>query len=65
MSYDEPNISDDMYKLAMKLVILMKRFDEDSKDELAGVLPTVLVFLPGINEILKMESILVEHMKKT
>lgn len=50
-----PGISDEMYKLAVMLVAHMK--DVDKKDENGSV----LIFLPGIFEIGRLRTLLMEH----
>lgn len=49
-----------MYKIVLKLVILMKRIDES---EQLLRLPAILIFLPGISEINRLFEVLSEYNK--
>lgn len=51
-----------MYKIVLKLVILMKKIDENDHERLP-FLPTILIFLPGINEINALNEVLTEYNK--
>lgn len=61
------NISDELYMIALHLICHFDKIDgEDfSNDEEDTYAPikrqTVLVFLPGIHEIVRMETILKEY----
>lgn len=55
ISFDDPNIEEKQYLIALKLTIEFDRYDE-------GKYPTVLMFLPGINEITKMYDFLTAYM---
>lgn len=61
------NISDELFMIALHLICKFDKIDgEDySDDEDDTCVPikrqTVLVFLPGIHEIVRMETILKEH----
>lgn len=55
----EPDISEQMYRAALRLIIFFERWDRmnsgsDIKAYESGPKPTVLVFLPGIFEIRQM-----------
>lgn len=55
----EPDISEQMYRAALRLIIFFERWDRmncgsDTKTYESGPKPTVLVFLPGIFEIRQM-----------
>ncbi|XP_048486162.1 probable ATP-dependent RNA helicase spindle-E [Plutella xylostella] len=57
---DEPTIEPDMYKLVIKLVNAFEQIDkqEDNYSECDADIPSVLIFLPGINEIEDLYEIL-------
>lgn len=57
---NNPTIAPDLYRIALNLI---NRFDTFDQKELAAQFdsrerPTVLVFLPGINEIIEMETVI-------
>lgn len=52
VNYDEPGISDEMYKIALKLLVVCQQFDKvDEESEEYSYKPSILIFLPGIYEI--------------
>lgn len=62
VDFERPAICDEMYKIVLKLVILMKKIDENDPERLP-YLPTILIFLPGINEINTLYEVLTEYNK--
>lgn len=57
---NNPAIAPDLYRIALYLI---NRFDKFDQKELAEQFdsrerPTVLVFLPGIHEIIEMETVI-------
>lgn len=66
---EHPEISDGMYKIALALITVLRNFDENVLDvgQASSEIPsraTVLVFLPGINEITRMHTMLTQHMSR-
>lgn len=55
MSYDHPGISDDMYRLTLRVI---KNLDKGA-DKSASI----LIFLPGIYEIGRLHTILSEYLE--
>lgn len=62
VDFENPSICEEMYKIVLKLVILMKKIDENDHERLP-YLPTILIFLPGINEINTLFDVLTDYMK--
>lgn len=62
VDFEHPSICDEMYKIVLKLVILMKKIDDNDCDRLP-YFPTILIFLPGINEINTLYDVLMEYNK--
>lgn len=62
IDHGQPGICDEMYKIAMRLVVLTKRLDENDPEQLT-FLPAVLIFMPGINEINTFYEMLTEYSK--
>lgn len=59
MNYDEPGISEEMYKIALKLIVICEKLDcQDEEVQASPFKPSILIFLPGINEIERMEKTL-------
>lgn len=48
IDYDNPSISDDIYKMIIKMIYVLKSLDDQQNP---NKLPAVLIFLPGIFEI--------------
>lgn len=58
----EPKIDDELYKIAVKLLYVCESLDiKDKSIEINGFRSTVLVFLPGVNEIDNMEKCIEMH----
>lgn len=55
LKWDSPDIKEPLYKSIPKLVSVLNEFDDDVVH-----LPSVLVFLPGIYEIGRMNTFLKE-----
>lgn len=55
-----------MYLLAWKLISIMERLDEENTKRANEDknLPAVLVFLPGIQEIVTFQKLLIENSEK-
>lgn len=66
IDYENPGISSHMYTVGAKLVLVCDRIvEKDARDEANLVYkPSVLIFLPGINEIDRMESTLREMISR-
>ncbi|XP_055384477.1 probable ATP-dependent RNA helicase spindle-E [Condylostylus longicornis] len=59
IDYDTPGISDSLHKVVLKLIINLEILDKsDSESQELAHKPSILIFLPGINEIDKMENVL-------
>ena len=57
INYEVPGISDTMYRTALKLLVVCERLDEANQEPTDfAYKPSILIFLPGINEIDKMEK---------
>lgn len=66
IDYDNATISDDLYKMALHIILVLKSFAGDriaANNSESEMLATVLIFLPGINEIMKMHTVLTDYMK--
>lgn len=60
INWQQPNISEEMYKVALYLISKMKTICPEPDDNLSSI----LVFLPGIFEIGRLRNILVDHINK-
>ncbi|XP_055626339.1 probable ATP-dependent RNA helicase spindle-E [Toxorhynchites rutilus septentrionalis] len=62
IEYDNPHISENMYYLAAKLVLVCDRLNIDRSeiDSNLAYKPSIIVFLPGLNEIERMKECLEE-----
>ncbi|XP_058458626.1 probable ATP-dependent RNA helicase spindle-E [Malaya genurostris] len=66
IDYENPGISPEMYKLAAKLVFVCDRLLEDNDgEEKLSYKPSVIIFLPGINEIDQMYASLTGMLEQT
>lgn len=58
----EPKIDEELYKIAVKLLYVFEDFDDkENSIEKNGFRSTVLIFLPGVNEIDNMEKCIETH----
>ncbi|KAL5273653.1 TDRD9 family protein [Megaselia abdita] len=58
----EPKIDEELYKIAVKLLYVCESLDlKENSIEINGFRSTVLVFLPGVNEIDNMEKYIESH----
>lgn len=65
IDYENPGISSHMYTVAAKLVLVCDRLIENIHgEERMEYKPTVLIFLPGINEIDRMDRVLRETLSR-
>lgn len=56
IDYEQPGISEQMYNIAAKLVVVCDHLKgQDFESESLLYKPSIIIFLPGINEIEKME----------
>lgn len=64
---DEPGIDDELYSMAVNLIIQFENIDAEEYSMFQHGMknPTVLIFLPGINEINRMRSELMEKWSKS
>lgn len=61
-SMSEPKIDDELYKIAVKLLYVCESLDlRDKSIDINGFRSTVLIFLPGVNEIDNMEKCIEMH----
>lgn len=68
LALNQPRVFDEQYQWALKLICLFERLDcrewllsgKSIEEYQAGPKPTVLVFLPGIHEIMVMYRLLEE-----
>lgn len=59
INWKQPGISDEMFKLALLLITNIKGIDRDCDIGLSSI----LIFLPGIYEIGRLRTILMEYAK--
>lgn len=60
INWQQPNISDEMYKVALYLISKMKTICPETDENLSSI----LVFLPGIYEIGRLRNILTDYINK-
>ncbi|XP_058836204.1 probable ATP-dependent RNA helicase spindle-E [Topomyia yanbarensis] len=67
IDFENPGISPEMYKLASKLVFVCDRLleDNDNEERILAYKPSIIIFLPGINEIEQMYDSLMGMMEQT
>ncbi|XP_055923260.1 probable ATP-dependent RNA helicase spindle-E [Eupeodes corollae] len=56
IDYEEPGISNEMYQLALKLIIVIENIESHESSNNPNQKTSILIFLPGINEIDRMDK---------
>ncbi|XP_055594148.1 probable ATP-dependent RNA helicase spindle-E isoform X2 [Uranotaenia lowii] len=65
IDYEQPSISERMYEVAAKIALVCDRLqDNDFEESNLEYKPSIIIFLPGINEIDQMAKVLMETLEK-
>lgn len=66
IDYENPGISDRMYVIVAKLVLVCDRLisDLDVEEKNLEYKPSIIIFLPGINEIERMHNALTDYLQR-